>query len=138
MKTIIFLKNLTFIEICLNIILAIGFNISMLSGNTHTRNIIFIPIAVLHTSSMLLHWLGWKQLATTHKERIFFNLWVIGTFLIILTISLFSAELTLLMLYFLLYFSFAWFMFYCWILLKEYKFLKRKKELYDQRELIHF
>jgi len=138
MKTIIFLKNLTFMEICLNIILALGFNISMFVGNMHMRDTIFISIALLHTSSMLLHWLGWKQLATTHHERIFFNLWVIGTFLLILIVSRFNTELTLLMLYFLLYFSLAWFMFYCWILFKEYKFLKRKKELYDQRELIHF
>jgi len=138
MKTITFLKNLTLIEICLNILLAIGFSLSILAGNTHFRDLIFISIALLHPSSMLLHWLAWKQLVTTHKERTIFNLWVVATFMLILIISQISTSMTLGLLYLLLLFSLAWFIFYCYILFKEFKYLKRKKELYDQRELIHF
>lgn len=138
MKTIIFLKSVTIFEIGLNIILAAGFNITMLTGNNYARDLIFASIGILHLSSMLLHWLAWKPLATTHTERYIFNVWVIGTFLSIMVISQVSVEITLCLLYLLLVFSFAWFFFYCYILVKEYRFLRKKKELYEQRELIHF
>lgn len=138
MKTIMFLKKLTFIEICLNILLVFAFNISFFLGQRDLTYVFFGVIALMHVLSMIMHWFAWKQLATTHKERTFFNVWVVGTFLIVYIAKSMNSEMIPTMLHFLYFFAFAWFFFYCYILFKEYKFLKRKKELYDQRELIHF
>ncbi len=138
MKKISFLKNITFFEIVLNTILAILFFTGIFADLFELSGSIMIGAGILHVTSMILHWLAWNQLPVTHKARIVFNFWVIGSFaLTFIGFALFP-PLGFIMLFVLLIFAAMWFVCYCVILFKEFGYLKRRKELYDQRELIHF
>jgi hypothetical protein len=138
MKTIQILKTTTQAEILINLALAISFMISGLTGCWHITVYLAAGIAILHTLSLLLHWLVWKQLPVTQPYRLILNLWVLSSFAYTLLFGLFLGPWVLVMLYALLLFSLMWFVFTLHILLKEYDFLNRKIELYAQRELIHF
>jgi len=138
MKIIHFLKYLTIFEIFSSIVLG-----ALTLGSFYFKQFTFggwsfCILAGMHVISMLLHWLGWKVLPTTHTSRVIFNVWVIGTFAAIALSWLISPSLVFMFLYLLLLFAIAWFVYYTYILYMEYSYLKRKEELYSQRELIHF
>ena len=138
MKKIKCLKNITLFEIVLNTVLAITFGVSGLLAKIDITTKAFIGIALLHTISMVLHWLAWKQLPTTHKARVVFNLWVVGSFSVTFLTYYLTPSFVIIMLYVLALFAIMWFVCYCVILFKEFKYLKHKKDLYEKRELIHF
>lgn len=138
MKRIAFLKNITLIEIIINTIMAILFFTGIVTKSFELSGTIMAGAGILHSTSMLLHWLAWNQLPTTHKARVIFNFWVIGTFAITIIGGALFPSFGYLMLFVLVVFAAMWFLFYCIILCKEYGFLKRRKKLFDQRALIHF
>ena len=138
MKRIAFLKNITLAEIILNTIMAFLFFTGIIINFFEISGTVLIVAGILHSASMLLHWLAWNQLPTTHKARIIFNVWVIGSFAITIIGGAIYPPFGYLMLFVLLAFAAIWFLFYCIILYKEYSYLKRRKKLFDQRALIHF
>jgi hypothetical protein len=138
MKKISFLKNVTIVEIVLNTILAVVFAVSGILSEVEITTRAFTGIALLHTISMVLHWLAWKQLPITHKHRVIFNIWVIGSFGLTFLIYYFIPFLIIPMLFLLALFAILWFIIYCIILFRELRYLKHKKDLYEKRELIHF
>ncbi len=138
MKLIKFLKNITFLEIIINTMLAA---ILAISGVLHKFEITtgaFWGIAALHILSMALHWFAWNILPVTHKLRSFFNLWVAGSFVVVFTCYYLHLPYLMTSLYMLAAFAIMWFFCYCVILIKEFRYLKRKEDLYEKRELIHF
>jgi hypothetical protein len=139
MKTIKFLRRTTLAEIYLNVILLILLLAGLqIRGGFYISGWAFCGIVILHTSSMLLHWLVWKQLPVTHWARAIFTTWVLGTFAALFICFELNEALAFLMLYLLMLFAIAWYVYYFVMLCYEYKFLKRKEQLYEQRELVHF
>lgn len=138
MRRINFLKNITFLEIVLNTILALLFFTGIVTNFFELSGSVMVGAGILHITSMILHWLAWNQLPVTHKDRIAFNFWVIGSFALTLIGFAIYPPFGFIMLFVLLMFAAMWFVYYCIILFREYSYLKRRKELYDQRELIHF
>src|ERR1700754_895478 len=104
MKKISFLKNITLFEILLNTVLGILFVTSGVLSKFEITSKTFIGIVLLHTISMVLHWLAWKQLPTTHKARIIFNIWVVGSFVFTFIIYYLFPHFVSIMLYILMLF----------------------------------
>jgi hypothetical protein len=138
MKKISFLKNVTLLEIILNTILAGVFGVSGILAQIDITQKAFIGIVLLHSISMVLHWLAWNQLPVTHRARIIFNIWVFTSFALTFIVYWLLGPVVLYMLYMLALFAIMWFVCYCLILFKEFRYLKHKKDLYEKRELIHF
>lgn len=138
MKKIKCLKNITLFEILINTICAVLFFVGIFSKVFDLSSYILFGVGILHITSMILHWLAWNQLPTTHTHRIVFNIWVAGTFGLTFLLSFISLYAALLMAWVVIFFAAFWFIYYCMILFKEYEFLKRKNDLYEKRELIHF
>ncbi len=138
MKAISFLKSITFFEIILNTVLALLFFIGIVTKLFEISTKVMLGAGILHITSMILHWLAWNQLPTTHRARIIFNIWVIGSFALTFIGGAIYPPFGYSMLMVLLAFAAIWFLFYCIILYKEYSYLKRRKKLFDQRALIHF
>lgn len=138
MKRISFLKNITFFEIVINTVMAILFLTGIATSVLDLSLSVLIGVGILHLISMALHWLAWNQLPVTHRARIIFNIWVIASFALTYIGFAIYPPFGSIMLFILLIFAAMWFVCYCIILFKEFSYLKRRKELYDQRELIHF
>jgi hypothetical protein len=138
MKPMHVLFQTTRIEIGLNLVLAMGVVVGGLTGFFPLTGCSAVAIAALHIFSLLFHWLVWKQLPVTQLYRLILTLWVLSAFVYTLLVYLFFGPFVLIMGYLLLLFSLCWFVFTCYLLLKEHGFLKRRIELYEQRELIHF
>lgn len=138
MKIIGFLKNVTLFEIILNTLLAIVLGVSGILDKFQVSIMAFWGIAALHVISMILHWFAWNQLPVTHKARSFFNIWVAGSFAVVFICYYLKLPFLIISLYMLALFAILWFVFYCLILFKEFRYLKHKKDLYEKRELIHF
>jgi len=136
MKTIRFLRATTLFEIVFTLLLVLGFIIGITMNNEKLLFVSFIILAISHASSMILHWIAWKQLPTTRQHRIGFNLWVIGTFVTAFLLS--RTPFIFLGAYMMIISPICWVITYMFILTKEYTFLSHKYLLYAQRELIHF
>jgi len=138
MKFIKFLKNITFFEILINTVLAAILGISGILQKFEITTTAFWGIAVLHILSMGLHWFAWNIIPVTHKLRSLFNIWVAGSFALVFICFYFNHPFLIKSLYMLAMFAIIWFFCYCIILIKEFRYLKRKQDLYEKRELIHF